>query len=133
MVIKMLKVGIIGKAEATVDSTNTAKAVGSGELQVFATPSMIALMEKAAYTSVKDVLEEGCGTVGTLIDVKHTSATPVGMKVSCESTLVEIDSRRLVFDIKAYDEKGVIGEARHERFIVANEKFLAKTNSKLSN
>ena len=126
----MLTVGIKGTQSVTVSNDNTAAAMGSGTLAVFATPAMIALMEKTAYVSVQNELDEGCGSVGTLLNVKHLAATPVGMTVTCESELVEIDNRRLVFTVKAYDEKGLIGEGTHERFIVQNEKFLAKTNAK---
>ena len=126
----MLTVGIKGTQSVTVANDNTAAAMGSGTLAVFATPAMIALMEKTAYISVQNELDEGCGSVGTLLNVKHLAATPVGMQVTCESELVEIDGRSLVFTVKAYDEKGLIGEGTHERFIVQNEKFLAKTNAK---
>ncbi len=126
----MLTVGIKGTQSVAVSNDNTAATMGSGTLAVFATPAMIALMEKTAYVSVQDALDEGCGSVGTLLNVKHLAATPVGMTVTCESELVEIDGRRLVFSVKAYDEKGLIGEGTHERFIVQNEKFLAKTNAK---
>ncbi len=126
----MLKIGITGREEVLVTADNTAEAMGSGTLPVFATPAMIALMEKTAYKSVADFLEEGCGSVGTLLSVKHTAATPLGMKVTCESILTEIDGRRLVFSVRAYDEVGLIGEGTHERFIVQNEKFLQKTNAK---
>ena len=126
----MLTIGIKGTQSVTVSNDNTAAAMGSGTLAVFATPAMIALMEKTAYISVQDALDEGMGSVGTLLNVKHLAATPVGMQVTCESELVEIDNRRLVFSVKAYDEIGLIGEGTHERFIVQNEKFLAKTNAK---
>ena len=128
----MLIVGIKGHTEITVTEEKTAKAMGSGTLPVFATPAMIALMEKTAYQSVQHALEEGCGSVGTYLDVKHTAATPLGMKVTCESELIEVEGRRLVFSVKAYDEAGLIGEGKHERFVIQNEKFLAKTNSKLT-
>ena len=126
----MLTVGIKGTQTVTVSNDNTAATMGSGTLAVFATPAMIALMEKTAYISVQDALDEGMGSVGTLLNVKHVAATPIGMTVTCESELVEVDGRRLVFTVKAYDEVGLIGEGTHERFIVQNEKFLAKTNAK---
>lgn len=126
----MLTIGIKGNETVTVSNDNTAATMGSGTLAVFATPAMIALMEKTAYTSVQNELDEGMGSVGTLLNVKHVAATPVGMTVTCESELVEVDGRRLVFTVKAYDEKGLIGEGTHERFVVQNEKFLAKTNAK---
>ena len=126
----MLTIGIKGTQTVTVSNENTAATMGSGTLAVFATPAMIALMEKTAYISVQDALDEGMGSVGTLLNVKHVAATPVGMTVTCESELVEVDGRRLVFTVKAFDEVGLIGEGTHERFIVQNEKFLAKTNAK---
>ena len=126
----MLKEGITGHQETIVTVENTAKTMKSGTLDVFATPAMIALMEQTAYESVAGELEEGYGTVGTMLNVKHVSATPVGMKVTCESTLTKIDGRALTFEVKAFDERGLIGEGIHERFLVQNEKFQAKANNK---
>lgn len=125
-----MEVGIRGKQTVVVDVTNTAKAVGSGTLDVFATPSMIALMEKTAWESVDGALDEGCGTVGTRLEVTHDAPTPVGMRVTCESELVSIDGRKLSFEIRAYDEKGEIGKGFHERFIIDEAKFEAKAAQK---
>ncbi len=108
----------------------TADRVGSGLAQVFATPMMIALMEQTCAESVAPLLPEGQSTVGTHINVSHCSATPIGMEVWCDSELVEVDRRRLVFSVKAYDSCGLIGEGRHERFIIENAKFQANTESK---
>ena len=127
----MLEVGIKGTKEIMVTNENTAKTMGSGTLDVFATPAMIALMENTAYESVASELEEGSGTVGTALNVKHVAATPVGMKVTCETELIKVDGRALTFSVKAFDEKGLIGEGEHERFIVFNEKFQAKADAKL--
>lgn len=127
----MLEKGITGRGETIVTMENTAKTVGSGELEVFATPAMIALMEKTAYQSVAEELGDGMGSVGTLMNVKHVSATPVGMKVTCQTELEEVDGRRLVFHVEAHDESGLIGEGTHERFIVENGKFQKKANSKM--
>ena len=126
----MLTVGIKGREEVTVSEANSAKTLGSGTLDVFATPAMTALMEKTAWKSVAPFLDEGCGTVGTLLNITHDAPTPFGMNVWWESELVEIDGRRLVFEVAAYDEKGKIGGGRHERFIIQNEKFQAKANKK---
>lgn len=126
----MLTVGIKGKSEVIVSEANSAKTLGSGTLDVFGTPSMIALMEQTALQSVAPYLDEGCGTVGTLLNVTHDAPTPFGMKVWCESELVEIDNRRLVFQVAAYDDKGRVGGGRHERFIINEEKFQAKANKK---
>lgn len=128
----MLEAGIKGTKEIMVTNENTAKTMGSGNLDVFATPAMIALMENTAYESVAAELEEGSGTVGTALNVKHVAATPVGMKVTCETELIKVDGRALTFSVKAFDEKGLIGEGEHERFIVFNEKFQAKADAKLA-
>ena len=123
--------GIKGYKEITVTKELTAISLGSGDLEVYATPAMIALMEETASESVKPRLEVGQGSVGTYIAIKHLAATPIGMRVRCESELVEVDGRRLVFNITAYDEKDKIGEGTHERFIISNDKFQSKVNSKL--
>jgi predicted thioesterase len=127
----MLETGIKGKKEITVTQDKTAKAMGSGSLDVYATPAMIALMENTAFESVAPYLEPGSGTVGTALNVKHVSATPVGMKVTCETELIKVDGRALTFSVKAYDEAGLIGEGEHERFIIYEEKFQAKADAKL--
>ena len=126
----MLEIGIKGSGEAVVTEALTAKAMGSGELPVYATPAMAALIEETAWKSVAPALEPGQGTVGTKLDISHLAATPLGRKVRCETELVEIDRRRLVFSAAVYDEAGKIGEGTHERFIVDNGKFLAKANAR---
>ena len=107
-------------------------AVGSGDLPVFATPAMIALVEKTASQSVVPYLEPGSSTVGTHLDIAHSSATPVGMTVVCETELVEIDRRRLVFSVRVYDQKGEVGSGTHERFVVDSQKFMDKAGLKRS-
>lgn len=126
----MLNAGIKGSSSETVTNEKTAVAVGSGGLSVYATPAMISLMEKSAYESVQPFLEESSGTVGTLMNIQHISATPVGMKVTAESELIAIDGRKLTFKVTAFDKVGKIGEGTHERFIINNDKFQSKTNSK---
>ena len=126
----MLEAGIKGHKEETVTNENTAKALGSGELLVYATPAMIALAENTALTSVADFLDKGQGTVGTKVDISHISATPVGSKVYCDTTLTLVDRRRLVFDVEVFDEAGKIGSGVHERFIVDNVKFQEKADKK---
>jgi predicted thioesterase len=113
-----------------VTDNNTALSVGSGSLAVYATPAMLALIEKAACEAMNGILDEAETTVGTLLNVKHIAATPVGMKVSATAELIERDGRRLVFKVEANDECGRIGEGIHERFIVNSEKFISKTYSK---
>ena len=128
----MLTTGIKGKQEIIVTEDKTAKVYGSGTLEVFGTPAMIALMENTALKSVADYIGEGNGTVGTKLNVSHVAATPVGMKVVCETELIKVEGRALTFEVKAYDEWGLIGEGTHERFIIMEEKFQAKANSKKS-
>ena len=108
----------------------TAGHIGSGTVRVFATPMMVSLMERTSRLSVKPYLEDGQETVGTLVNVSHVSATPVGMKVWCDSELVEVDRRRLVFKVRVCDECGLVGEGTHERFIIDEKKFQAKTDAK---
>lgn len=127
-----MKTGIWGEQMIIVTEQQTAKYLGSGELAVFATPCMIALMENTAYKSVQPFLDPGQGTVGTLLNVKHLAATPVGMEVRCETKLIEIDRKRLVFEVKAFDACGLIGEGTHERFVIDNQKFMQKANGKLN-
>lgn len=127
-----MEAGIKHALTMTVTKKDTALTHGSGTLEVFATPAMIALMEKTAMESVSSHLGEGEATVGTLINVKHLSATPVGCTVTCESELIEADGRRLVFNVKAWDSSGVIGEGVHERFVIKAERFFEKAQAKLS-
>ena len=126
----MLHIGIKNHLESIASPGQSAESVGSGNVPVFATISMIGLMEKTCLESVLPHLEPGQDTVGTHVNVSHCSATPVGMTVWCDSELVEIDRRRLVFRVAAYDEAGLIGEGTHERFIIEKEKFIAKTYAK---
>lgn len=125
-----MQTGITGKQTITVTEDKTARVMGSGTLPVYATPCMIALMENTASMSVEPELEAGQGTVGTLVQVKHTAATPVGMEVTCETKLIEVDRKRLVFEVRAYDAAGVIGEGTHERFIIDNDRFMEKAEAK---
>jgi predicted thioesterase len=128
MVGKMAEVGLSGKSESVVTAENTAKAVGSGSLEVYATPMMVALMENAAINALS--LGADQTSVGISLEVKHIAATPVGMKVRAVAEIVEVDGRRLVYRIEAFDEIEKIGEGRHERFIVNHEKFMNKAKQK---
>lgn len=121
-----LQTGMTGEATTIVVHENTAAAVGAGGVEVFGTPMMIALMENAAWGAVADELDEGYVTVGTLVNVSHLAATPLGQQVRASAELIEIDGRRLVFKVEAYDERQKIGEGRHERFIVNLERFLQR-------
>lgn len=126
-----ISVGLKGRCEAVVVQENTAAAVGSGLLPVFATPMMVALMENAAVNAISDYLAEGEGSVGTHMDISHDAATPIGIKVWAEAELTAADGRALTFAVTAYDERGPIGKGVHQRFIIQNEKFMAKALRKL--
>jgi predicted thioesterase len=125
-----LTVGMTGEKRETVTSDNTAIRYGSGSVAVYATPAMVGLMEGAALGAVAAHLPEGMSTVGIDLKIKHTAATPVGMAVRAEAELVEVDGRRLVFTVKAFDDKEQIGVGTHERFVVSLEKFIAKAEAK---
>ena len=126
----MLEAGIRGEQSVVVTSENTAKTMGSGTLDVFATPALVALAEKTCWMSVAAALDEGCGTVGTRLELEHSAPTPVGMTVTCESELTAVEGRKLVFKVSLHDEKGPVGGGVHERFIINNAKFAAKAESK---
>ena len=128
----MLEVGLKGKAEAVVTPENTASAFCSGKLDVFATPAMVALMEETCWKAVQPELEEGFGTVGTKVSVSHLAPSPIGNVVKCEAVLTEIDRRRLTFEVVCTDGDKVVGKGSHERFIINNEKFLAKAEAAVS-
>ena len=126
----MLQPGIKGHKEQVVIPEMSAARVGSGLVDVFATPMLVALMEQTCYESVLPHLDQGQGTVGTLVSISHTSATPIGRRVWCDSELIEVDRRRLVFSVKACDEAGPIGEGTHERFVIDTARFMAKLQEK---
>ena len=126
----MLETGIRGGQSQLVTPENTAKAMGSGTLEVFATPALVALAEKTCWMSVASALEEGSGTVGTKLELEHTAPTPVGMTVTCESELIAVEGRKLTFRVSLHDEKGAVGGGIHERFVINNEKFAAKAQAK---
>lgn len=126
----MLETGIKGKLSRMVTEDMTAKKVGSGQLDVLATPMLIAMAEECAWKSVADALEDGTGTVGTKMKLSHMATTPVGMEVHCETELIHVERRRLTFSIRAYDAVEKIAVGVHERFIVANDRFLEKASAK---
>lgn len=123
-------VGTKGYQEEIVVPEKTAETVGSGLLPVYATPMMVALMELTASSSVQEQLEEGQGTVGSMLNVSHVSPTPIGMKVWAETEVTAVEGRKLTFAVKAYDERGLIGEGTHQRFIIDNARFMEKCEKK---
>ena len=129
----MLEKGMKGHLEFTVTEDKLASKVGSGLVNVFATPMMIAAIEQTAAASVQGALDEGCTTVGTLVNVSHVAATPEGMKVTVDTELTEVspNGRMLTFCVKAFDEAGLIGEGTHQRAVVLKERFEEKAANKV--
>lgn len=125
-----IKIGLSKVVSDQVTEENTALAVGSGCLKVYATPAMCGLMEKAAAQLMDELLPEDSTTVGTALSIAHVSATPVGMKVTARAEIVDVQERKITFKVLAEDEVGKIGQGTHERFIVLKEKFQAKTDNK---
>jgi fluoroacetyl-CoA thioesterase len=126
----VLNPGIRGKVSIMVSAARLADRMGNPGMPVFSTPAMVQAMEKAATFSVKPFLEPGQGTVGVSLQIRHLAATPVGMGVRCETELIEVDGRRLVFRVDAFDELEKIGEGIHERFIVDLPRFLDRVEGK---
>ena len=124
-----MKKGLTYTSKETVRIENIAKTVGSGDLEVFATPAMAALMENAAMNAVASELPEGSTTVGSLISTTHNRPSGLGEEISATATLEEVEGRKLTFSIVASDSKGIIGEAKHIRYIVDREKFMSKVKN----
>ena len=127
----MINVGDFGESRLTVTEKDTAEAWRSGTLPVLATPRMILMIEETACDALKGKLPEGDTSVGTLVDVTHVSASPVGSEVVCRTEVVEIDRARIRFKVTVTDAFGDVGTGFHERFIVHSDKFMAKANAKL--
>ena len=126
-----ITVGMKGEVTTCVEREDTAAEVGSGSLLVYATPCMVALMEGAACEAIAAALAEGQTSVGTELNIKHVSATPVGLEVRAEAEVTAVEGRVITFDVKAYDEVGLIGEGTHKRAVINAQKFLEKTYGKL--
>ena len=125
-----IPVGAKGVAEMIVTDDKTAAAIGSGSVNVFATPWMIAMMELSACNALAPYYEAGQSSVGTKLNVSHDAATPVGWRVRAEAEVIEVDRRRIVLSVSAWDEAGLIGKGTHERFLIDAEKFIAKAENK---
>ena len=125
-----IEVGMTGTVETVVTKDLTALTAGSGTLEVFATPHMAALMERAAWTLVQPQLEEGKTTVGTSLSVVHSSATPVGMRVRAAATVTAVEGKKICYEVVAEDEAGEIGRGTHERAIVTEASFVKRTYEK---
>lgn len=122
--------GIKGTAETSVTALNTAVTMGSGEVEVFATPALVALMEAAAVQCVRGHLGPGETSVGTRLEISHMAATPRDMAVRAEAVLHAVEGRRLIFQVAAFDEREKIGEGRHERVVVQRDRFVTKVQAK---
>ena len=126
-----ITIGMKGSAETTVERQDTALEVGSGNLLVYATPCMVALMEGAACEAIAAALPEDKTSVGTLLNISHIAATPVGMDVRAEAEVTEVDGNTITFQIAAFDETGKIGEGTHKRVVITSQRFLDKVYAKL--
>ncbi len=126
-----ISVGMKGEAVTLAEREDTAKEIGSGDLLVYATPCMAALMEGAACEAIADALSDTQTTVGTLLNIEHTSATPVGLEVRAEAEVTAVDGKVITFSVRAFDEAGEIGSGTHKRVIVNSQKFLDKAYNKL--
>ena len=125
-----ITVGLKNEKTVKVEYNMTAASMGSGLLPVFATPYMVAMIEATCKDSVQPLLPSGYSTVGTKVEIEHLAPSVENMQIHFESELIERDRRRLVFEVKAYDDAGVVSTGRHERFIVENEKFMLKAVSR---
>ena len=126
-----ITIGMKGQAFTDVERADTAKEVGSGDLLVYATPCMVALMEGAACEAIAEALKETETTVGTMLNIEHTSATPVGLEVRAEAAVISVEGKVITFEVTAFDEIGEIGHGIHKRVLVNSQKFLDKAYSKL--
>lgn len=116
--------------ETVVDLSDTASAVGSGGVEVLSTPSMILMFEQAARDAVQQLLPDGYTTVGVQVNIEHISATPVGEKVRVKAGVTAVEGRKLIFDVTAHDEHGIIGKGTHQRFVINLDRFMKKLSER---
>jgi fluoroacetyl-CoA thioesterase len=128
----VLAVGLVGESTTTVDDSQLASSVGSGGLDLFSSPSLIALMENAARSAVEPLLPADQTTVGVRVDVRHLAPSPAAERVRARAELLEVDGRRLVFHVEAFDSREKIGEGSHERVVVDPARLLARAQAKRS-
>jgi len=125
--MKQIPIGTKGSKSVKVTEDTLASATGSGAVDVFSTPNLVLLMEEASVEAVKDYLENGETTVGTMVNIRHLAATPPGLTVTATAVLTEVDGRRLVFEVSAHDGVDIVGQGTHERFVVDRAKFIEKS------
>lgn len=123
-----IRVGLIGESITSVTSELTAKSMGSGTLDVYATPAMVALMEAASIAAIEPHLEDGKVSVGIEINVRHLAATPVGEHITAIAEITRIDGRRIMLEVRAWDEYELIGEGTHTRYLIQADEFMARIN-----
>lgn len=131
MIPMEIEIGLKGQVSTIAEREDTAAQVGSGDLLVYATPCMAALMEGAACEAIAPCLSEGMSSVGTSLNILHTSATPVGLEVRAEAEVTAVEGKTITFAVRAYDEAGQIGSGTHTRVLVSSQKFLEKAYAKL--
>lgn len=122
--------GLIGESQTVVTEANTAKHLGSGSVEVFATPEMVRLMERAGVAAVDHLLPEGQRTVGVALEVKHLAATPLGMTVTARAELVAVEGRHFTFRVEAFDEVEKVGEGTHQRYVIDVARFQRRVAEK---
>lgn len=126
-----ISIGMKAEVYSNVEREDTAKEVGCGDLLVYSTPCMVALMEGAACEAIAEAMKDGSTTVGTSLNIEHISATPVGLDVRATAEVTAVEGKVITFAIKAYDEAGEIGRGTHQRVLVNSQKFLERTYNKL--
>jgi predicted thioesterase len=127
-----IKIGLVGELSTTITENLTARHMGSGGIYVFATPAMIALMEGAAVAAIDHLLPEGHASVGTMVNVRHLAATPMGKTVRARVEVTAVEGREVTFNLKAWDEHELIGEGTHTRFVIETARFLKRVEEKNS-
>ena len=126
-----LSLGLTNQIIITVMETDTARAAGGERLpQVFSTPRLVSFLERTAHESILPFLEEGQSSVGTIVNIRHLAATPVGMQIRFHSELVAIEGRKLTFKVEAWDEVEQIADGEHERFIIDESRFNRRLTEK---
>ena len=125
-----IQIGLAAEETATVVEALLATRLGSGSVEVYATPAMVALMESAAVATIHPLLPEGQTSVGIALDVRHLAATPPGQQVRARAEVVEVDGRRVTFSVRAWDERELIGEGTHTRYLIDVARFMQRVQSK---
>ena len=128
--IDVIELGLIGEGDFTVSKEFTANYIGSGSLEVLATPALIGFIERIAHSLLAKQLPEGFSSVGSLVEVRHLAPTPAGASIHVRCEVVDVDERRVIFDVQAWDETGKIAEGRHHRVIIEVKRFLQRLHSR---